>query len=182
MRDRVRAARPRRLDRAVSRTLDFRVLGMEPAKQGDYVAAWDAKTGRTWVRPKEDARNQRWRKEVRAAARDAMHAQEWPLRNGAWVKVIADLYFDRPANQYGTGANADRLKDTAPPYPSAPDTDKLQRALGDALQMGEVIANDRLIVDWHARRLWTPVRGRVGAVVRIVELTDHEQLTLEETP
>lgn len=162
------------------RTLSFTVAGLKPAKQGDYVAQKNRKTGQTFVRPKNDAHNQAWRKAVRASAREAMTAQSWPPRNRAWVRVVAAFYFDRPLNHYGTGRNANRLREDAPPFPGQPDTDKLQRALGDALTLAEVIADDALIARWVADRLWTPQRGRIGAVIRLVELTDHTQLTIGE--
>lgn len=91
-----------------------------------------------------------WRTEAIYAAQQAHHgdASEWqPIMRP--VFVAARFFFPRPKSHYGTGRNAGVLKDSAPfYYASAPDLDKLQRALGDVLTQASVIQDDRLIVKW----------------------------------
>jgi Holliday junction resolvase RusA-like endonuclease len=78
------------------------------------------------------------------------------------VTVTMVAYFPRPANHYGTGKNAGKLKPTAPYWhASAPDLDKLQRALGDVLTQSQVILDDRLIVSWNATKLYGEPRLEV---------------------
>jgi Holliday junction resolvase RusA-like endonuclease len=69
---------------------------------------------------------------------------EWAPVAGP-VAVAATFYFDRPANPI----NVDY------PLGYEGDLDKLQRNLGDALQRSRVIADDRQITDWVARKRFT---------------------------
>ena len=56
-------------------------------------------------------------------------------------------------------------------YPAGPpDLDKLCRAVGDALTVAGVIADDARIVSWVARKCWA-VDGATGAEVTITEIT-----------
>jgi Holliday junction resolvase RusA-like endonuclease len=71
------------------------------------------------------------------------------------VVVSVTFTFERLKSHYGTKKGERYLKPTAPFYKhTAPDTDKLQRALGDALVNGGVLRDDDLIVVWHARKVW----------------------------
>lgn len=72
------------------------------------------------------------------------------------ISVDATFMFARPRSHYGTGRNHDQIKPTAPFYkPTAPDLDKLCRAVGDALTQAGVILDDRLIVHWSAGKCFT---------------------------
>lgn len=75
------------------------------------------------------ARLRPWRLEVKQAAREARTATlEGP------VVVTLEFVFPRPRSHYGTGANAGRLKATAPNYQGVrPDIDKVTRAVLDSL-------------------------------------------------
>lgn len=82
---------------------------------------------------------------------------EWRGRGPTTEPVSVDVAFDfaRPASHYGTGRNAGVLKDSAPGgKATAPDLDKLCRALGDALTQSGVLRDDALIVEWVARKQW----------------------------
>ena len=82
---------------------------------------------------------------------------EWRGRGPITEPVSLDVAFDfaRPASHYGTGRNAGVLKDSAPGgKATAPDLDKLCRALGDALTQSGVLRDDALIVEWVARKQW----------------------------
>jgi Holliday junction resolvase RusA-like endonuclease len=76
------------------------------------------------------------------------------------------FYKPRPKNHYGTGRNAEVLKDSAPAAPGTkPDTGKLARAVEDALS-GVIYADDALLVDtYHSKRYchrWEPERVLVS--------------------
>lgn len=52
-------------------------------------------------------------------------------------------------------------------YPAGPpDTDKLQRAVGDALKTAGVITDDSRIVHWDAAKVW----GDAGATITVTEM------------
>jgi Holliday junction resolvase RusA-like endonuclease len=98
-------------------------------------------------------------KELRAWRADAIHtiigAFTGPKIYGP-VVVDATFKYARPRNHFGTGRNATTVKPSAPIWKAtAPDLDKLQRALGDALTQAGVIADDRLIVRWECGKQWT---------------------------
>lgn len=71
------------------------------------------------------------------------------------VRVAVSFIYARPASHYGTGRNAHVLKASAPHWKaSAPDLDKLQRALGDALTQAGVLRDDALIVGWQPEKVY----------------------------
>lgn len=71
------------------------------------------------------------------------------------VFVEARFTYARPASHFRTGRNAHLLRDAAPLYKStAPDLDKLCRAVGDALTQAGVVRDDALIVTWDAAKRW----------------------------
>lgn len=91
-----------------------------------------------------------WRESVAAAAAEVM--ANGPVDGP--VNVIVDFFFPRPKGHFGSGRNAERLKDSAPIWHSAkPDLDKLQRALGDAMT-GVVVRDDSQVASWHVRKLY----------------------------
>lgn len=50
-----------------------------------------------------------------------------------------------------------------------PDTDKLQRAIGDALTIAKVIRDDSRIIHWDARKRWTITEAGAGIILRQVD-------------
>lgn len=108
-----------------------------------------------------------WRQAIAAEAQVAAkgHAYE-----GA-VEVRATFTFQRPASHYGTGRNSGTLKPNAPLFrESAPDLDKLVRALSDALVISGVIRDDRHIVRLRAQKCY----GRPGVFVEIKGIAERE--------
>ena len=84
---------------------------------------------------------------------------EWRGRGPITEPVSVDVAFDfaRPASHYGTGRNAGVLKPSAPSAKAtAPDLDKLCRALGDALTQAGVLRDDALIASWAPVKLYGP--------------------------
>ncbi len=83
-------------------------------------------------------------------------AAEWgrePLTGAVSVDVV--FTFARPKSHYGTGRNADVVKESAPEeHTQRVDGDKLARLLGDSLEMAGVVADDCQIVEWRIRKLW----------------------------
>lgn len=107
----------------------------------------------------EDNRNLApWRADAIACLRAAAlaqwgHAAESPINHG--VSVAVRFVYGRPKGHYGTGRNAGRVKPSAPGWKtSAPDLDKLQRALGDALTQAGILRDDALIVHWDAVKIY----------------------------
>lgn len=93
-----------------------------------------------------------WRKNVIDAAKFAAGPGWHPL-DGALIATL-NVYFSRPRNS--------KFKD----YPAgAPDLDKLQRAIGDALTLAGIIHDDARIVTWVATKRWTD--GQPFAAVRV---------------
>ena len=114
-----------------------------------------------------------WRNAIAYAAREA----GWDgrlLLDGA-LRVHATFFYRRPQSHYWKSG---QLKTTAPPYPhkSGKDTDKLQRAVGDALN-GVVWTDDRRIVSWNPWRMWRAVEG---ALITVERLTHEVFETKEE--
>lgn len=94
-----------------------------------------------------------WRAAVVAAAK-ASHGPLWVPLDGPLV-VTLTVYLARPRTT------------KFPDYPAgAPDTDKLQRAIGDALTIAGTIHDDARIVTWHASKRWA-VGCEPGAHVTI---------------
>ena len=107
-----------------------------------------------------------WRSHVQAAAGEAMSGGallEGPLALGVW------FHMPRPKGHYGTGRNAERLKASAPAYPTTrPDTTKLLRAVEDALT-GIVYRDDAQIVDQHAHKRYAHGPARAEITVTTLE-------------
>ena len=75
----------------------------------------------------------------------AVLASEWgdrePMRGP--VRLGLEFVFTRPKSHYGTGRNAERVKDSAPEWQTSyPDLDKAVRLVGDALVIAGVLADD----------------------------------------
>lgn len=82
-----------------------------------------------------------WRKTVEAAARLAA-GPGWEPINAA-VSIAGEIRLAKPrTTKY-------------PDYPAGPpDTDKLQRAIGDALTKSQVIKDDARIIHWCIKKVW----------------------------
>ena len=87
--------------------LEFRVYGV-PAPQGSkrYVGRGIMVESSKKVRP--------WRADVLAASMIAVDKNQWSKPITEPVKVQVEFYFPRPKNHYGTGRNAQKLKQALP--------------------------------------------------------------------
>lgn len=100
-----------------------------------------------------------WRETIRRAAEDVAR-RYGRLDDPACVTV--EFRFPMPASRPKQDRMDGQLWKT-----TAPDLDKLCRALGDGLTAGGLLKDDRIIVEWHATKIetveWT------GATVAIRE-------------
>lgn len=119
------------------------------------------KTGKTFVAMKDDSgdRGTSWRGAVASAARDAMQSPE--LLSGP-LRIEIRFYRARPKSHYRTGKFSHELKPDAPYWPTtAPDVDKMSRAIFDALK-GVVYGDDaQIVVKEAVKRYGTPERAEV---------------------
>ncbi len=85
-----------------------------------------------------------WREAVKLAAKLAMHDQLDYSAFTSPVRLEVSFFIERPA------------KPVHELYPgSKPDLDHLIRAVGDSLTQAGVLADDSLIVEVFAKKLWT---------------------------
>ena len=85
------------------------------------------------------------------------------------VVLKAAFFFARPKSHYGTGRNADRLKDLAPTvHAQSPDLAKLLRALEDALT-GVVWKDDKQVCQYGegTGRYWTVAQERTQVWIEV---------------
>lgn len=119
----------------------FDLWGTTPAPQGSK-NPWGGEANKN-TKP--------WREAVASEAARVMVKRGYDVIDGP-VHVSGLLVFPRPSSHFR--ANGE-LSPKAPTYKqSAPDLDKLQRALGDALT-GVVLRDDARIVWWNIRKLYT---------------------------
>lgn len=108
-----------------------------------------------------------WRDAVRTETQRAVPV---PLA-GSLVARLA-FVMPRPRGHYGTGRNADRLRASAPAYPSAlPDLDKLCRAVLDGLTDGGAWKDDGQVVTLHATKRYALPGAVPGVLIEIGELS-----------
>ena len=141
-------AMPQRIIHA--RTLSFEVAG-HPATQGSKKGFL---RGKKIVMVEMDEKLPGWRAAVTAAAKRAA-GPGWQAIDGA-VTVGLDVYLPRPKTTKFGGSPA-----------GPPDTDKLQRAVGDALTKAGVITDDARITRWEAEKHWATTTP--GATITIYE-------------
>lgn len=105
-----------------------------------------------------------WRQAIAAAAKEHRVDGSQFI---APVQVQFVFWFRRPKNHYGTGSRSGTVKASSPKWhSSAPDVDKLCRAVGDALTSSGLVLDDRLISRIHAEKRY----GDPGVLIRVEEL------------
>lgn len=129
-----------------------------PVPQGSHVG-----NGRGGVRAVNAAALDAWRKAIAVVAvREMGYAvaqADWP------VDLTCVFRLPRPKSHYGTGRNAGVLKASAPAFPTrqgTKDADKLARAVGDALTMAGVWADDAQVCDLRAAKRWADLTHGAG--------------------
>lgn len=94
---------------------------------------------------------------AQAAGESFVEAEPW----AGPIRLTLTFYMPRPKGHFGTGRNADLIKESAPPFPTKkPDTLKLARGVEDALS-GIVYKDDAQIVDEHLFKRWGTARVEV---------------------
>lgn len=86
------------------------------------------------------------------------------------VDVSIDFRFRRPKSHFGSGRNADLLKDGVAAYPvsrNLGDLDKLVRSTLDALTAAAVFVDDSLVVRLDVWKLWCVGDEVPGASIRV---------------
>lgn len=128
--------------------LDFTVYGKpEPAgsKRAFALRKGGVPTGKVAVTD-DNPKSRGWKAEVADVAAATMAGSATPLVLDACGLALT-FYMARPKGHYGTGRNADRLKDSAPAYPVVkPDATKLVRGVEDAMS-GIVWRDDAQVVE-----------------------------------
>lgn len=133
--------------------LIFSVAGI-PIPQGSHKAF--VVNGRPVI-TQDNAKTEPWRVEVKHAA-IAARGEAAPLRGAVEVDVC--FVMPRPKHHYGTGRNAGVLRDGAPKWPTTrPDTDKLARALLDALTASGAFSDDSQVVHLDAWKVYVGHEG-----------------------
>lgn len=126
-----------------------------PIPQGSKIAG-KTKTGQPFVRDANPRALKDWRECVAQAAWRAMQEREFKIDALAEpVDLTCYFYFEQP--------KTNRTK-----YPTSArvgDTDKLLRAVGDALVDGGALEDDRYIVQVSAVKLWADEHTRPGVMI-----------------
>lgn len=126
-----------------------------------------------------------WRDRIADTVRRKVRTR---YEHGIPVGVEVTFTLPRPKHHYGTGRNANVLKERfawePPTNQGTGDVDKMLRLLLDALQDGGLLANDAQVVDTRAVKVYVndPL-GRAlpypGAVIRTYAIR-HQPPTLDE--
>jgi len=115
-----------------------------------------------------DKRSKEWMQEIKSAAVNAYGGE---LLSGP-VILTCKFFFARPKSHFGSGRNANVLKDTAPEWHTQkPDLSKTTRAIEDALT-GIVWRDDSQIVGYGRDygKYWTDTQSRVAIEIREIEV------------
>lgn len=132
--------------------IEFFVPG-DPAPQGSKNTAAQKRngkyTGKVSVYESSKALKP-WREMVTWYAR----CKKQPAPLDGPLSLTVDFYLSKPATT------------KYPDYPlGTPDTDKLLRAIGDALTQAGLVVDDARFIDTRARKRWAT--GKPGALVRV---------------
>lgn len=142
-------------------TLTINVVG-SPVQQGSKVAN---RFG-GGVRDTNAKKLKPWRAEVAGTVAQAMTDTGWTTLDGP-IEVELTFFHHRPAGHYGTGRNAGILKPSAPYWKAtAPDVDKLTRAILDALTDSRAIRDDARVARLVVEDLWANAATGARITVR----------------
>lgn len=92
---------------------------------------------------------------------------------GRGVPVAVDLTFwlARPKGHYGTGRNAEQVRDSAPLYPVVkPDGDKLDRAVLDALTAAGIYHDDAQVIRRTSVKYYAFGDEAPGALIEVTRI------------
>lgn len=145
----------------------FLVYGT-PRPQGSMKALVSRSTGRAFMKYSDTTIE--WRRLVTAAVIEQCPGDPFV----GPVRLVMTFDLPRPKAHYRTGKRAGELKVSAPVHPStSPDTDKLARAIGDAItDAGCVWLDDAQVVELLARKRYADGGHVPGVEVKVVELDE----------
>lgn len=160
----------------------FTVHGV-PQPAGSKRGFYNKNTGRVIVA--DDAKNSRpWKALVSDAAAQAMtyHDETAEGADGYWPPLEGPLLLEltfwmpRPKGHFGTGANAGKVRGSAPRFPAVkPDVLKLARAVEDALS-GIVYRDDsQIVVETLQKAYGEPARCEVRVVPIVQDAVETRQ-------
>jgi len=149
-------------------TLAFTVLG-RAAPGGSKRAFKNPHTGDIVVTD-DAAGGQPWRELVQSAALQALNGAGTPAFPDGPLILDVCFYRARPRSHHSAGRHADRLKPSAPPFPTTrPDATKTLRALEDALT-GIAWRDDSQVVTQLVCKRW----ARSGELERVEVRIDQQ--------
>ena len=144
-----------------SEPITFQVLGI-PRPQGSKKAF--SANGRALMKESGGLDHARWRNAVAEAAKTAADALSGPLSGP--LRLDIEYRFPMPASRPKSARTAGRAWKT-----TAPDRDKLDRAICDGLQAAGLIGNDSQICAGESRKFevtgWTGASITLAAVLPI---------------
>jgi len=147
-------------------TLDFEVIG-QPSPQGNH------RTSRYGAIYETSKNHKPWRDSVVVAAKAAAIRCNWRVAPARSIGCVMTFRFQRPEKHYRGGRFAHLLKPNAPRFKAtAPDLDKLARAIGDALKAADVIADDARIAHIEATKVYVGKGDWTGALISIYPLDE----------
>lgn len=140
----------------------FSLFGTVPVPQGSKKAFVIKGTNRAVLTDDNATKLKPWREAVAQEAAAAMACQALGAIQKGPIRV--DALFMFPFLKSHFKSDGETLRDDAPLYKeSKPDTDKLQRALGDALT-AVCYRDDAQVAEWHSKRIYSSTPGVTVAV------------------
>jgi Holliday junction resolvase RusA-like endonuclease len=166
----------------MSAPIAFTVYGA-PAAAGSKRGFYNRKAGRVIITDASD-KARPWKALVSDAAIEAITQHDWfvegRLLDGP---LLLDLTFwvPRPKGHYGSGANAGKVRGSAPRHPAVkPDLLKLARAVEDALS-GIVYRDDaQIVVEILQKAYGEPARCEVRVVPVVQDTVETQHRSLRE--
>lgn len=149
-------------------SLTIEVEGI-PAPQGSKRAFNHRHTGRVVMLESAGDKLKAWRQLVTLKARNVAAMRSWEPPQAVTTSV--QFYLPRPKSHYRTGRFAGELKPSAPLFHTTkPDSDKLLRAINDALTDAGVIRDDATITNINVQKAYAD-HHPTGARITIKETT-----------
>jgi len=146
------------------------VVGL-PAPQGSKKGFYNKKTKRVQM-VESSSKVKPWREAVKwSVLEDSENPVPKPGLEpfAGGVSVTLVFYLPRPRGHYRTGVNSDRLRPSAPRFPSTrPDIDKLARSTLDGLKDAGLYEDDSRVVDLTLRKRYAD-HAVPGCAVKVSE-------------
>ncbi|WP_435582898.1 RusA family crossover junction endodeoxyribonuclease [Amycolatopsis thermoflava] len=145
----------------------YKFVAGTPRPQGSKRAFHHKQSGRI-VQMEDNPHVKTWRGDIRDALLDPTGERQ-PFTGPVVVQLV--FVMARPKSHYRTGRNAHLLRDDAPAEPtSKPDTDKLCRAVLDAVGSAHTVwKDDSHVTDMHAVKRYATPGEPTGVHITITE-------------